>query len=241
MSEVLSSSVVLFLAGFVYGCTGFGFGLVAVPALALILAPARAVPLTTLVGLPLNLYLVFGARRSVKPRLLALLMGGAIVAAPVGAWTLRVVPAAPMKAVLGVLFSALGVVLLTGFVRPLRKERLGTFAAGSAAGLLGAAAGVPGPPILLFLANQGEAKDVVRASLVAFFLLSNPLYLVSYGALGLLDAELGVLALKTLPAALLGSGAGALLAGKISEGLFRRIVLGLVVVSGALLLFTNLD
>ena len=239
MSEVLSAAVVLLLAGFVYGCTGFGFGLIAVPALALVIAPDRAVPLTTLVSLPLSLYLLIGARRGIRPRLLALLLGGAVVATPLGAWALRSIPAEPMKAAIGLLFVVLAVVLLSGWKRPLERARAGTFAAGAAAGLMGSGAGVPGPPILLFLANQGKQKDVVRATLIAFFLCSYLLNLVAYQVAGLIDKSLATLALQTVPAALLGSGLGLLASKRLNERLFRKIALVLVALSGAVLLATT--
>ena len=240
MDEVTIASAVLFLSGFVYGCTGFGFGLIAVPALALVVGPDRAVPLTSFVSLPPSLYLLIGARRSIRPRLLAVLLAGAVVATPLGAWALRSVPAEPMKAGMGILFVVLAVVLLGGWKRPLGNAGAGTFAAGAAAGLMGSGAGVPGPPILLFLANQGERKDVVRATLAAFFLCSYLLSLVAYQVAGLVDRSLGILALQTIPAALLGSGLGLLASKKLSERLFRKIALVLVALSGAVLLATTM-
>ena len=57
---------------------------------------------------------------------------------------------------------------------------------------------------------------------------------------GLLDRSLGTLALKTVPAALLGSGLGLLVSKRLSERLFRQLALVLVAVSGAVLLATTL-
>jgi hypothetical protein len=239
MSEVLTGAIVV-LAGLIYGCSGFGFGLVLVPGLALFLEPRIVVPLTTLVSLPMSLLLLFGARRGIRLRLLVPLVCGALLGLPAGVALLHLVPAPTMRIAVGVVSIIIGSLLLSGRSRPMKRSVAGSVFVGSLAGLMGAGAGVPGPPILLFLANQGERKEVFRATLVAFFLTTYFLNVGGYWFAGLLDQDLLLRAAKLAPLALLGSGVGALLSRRFSDRGFRTTALVLVVVAGLALLISSL-
>lgn len=239
MSELLSGAIVV-LAGLVYGCSGFGFGLVLVPGLALFLEPATVVPLASLVSLPMSLLLLVGARRGIRVRLLAPLVCGALIGLPAGVALLSLVPAPTMRIAVGVVSVVVGSLLLSGRTRPMERSVIGSVLVGSLAGLMGAGAGVPGPPILLFLANQGERKEVFRATLVAFFLLTYFLNVGGYWFAGLLDRDLLLRAVRLAPLALLGAGLGALLSRRFSDRGFRTTALVLVVVAGVALLASSL-
>lgn len=231
---------ILLVAGVVYGCTGFGFGLLTIPVLTLLFEPTIVVPLVAVVSAPLSLGLAFSARPFIKWDLFGLLVAGAALGIPLGTLVLRQVPVETMERLVGsavVLFAGL---LLTGWRRPLASRIRAPLVTGGLAGVLGAAMAVPGPPVLLFLANQGETKAVFRANLVVFFAATNLLTLGAYALTGLLGRELVSLSAMGLPAALVGAVLGALLARRIPEGAFVTAVLVLVLASGVALLAKGL-
>jgi len=226
------SIVVFFVAGVVYGCTGFGFGLLSIPVLSLLFEPALVVPLVSVVSAPLSLGLALGGRPFIKWQLFGLLLVGAVGGIPLGTLVLRQVPVPIMESLVGTCVVAFAVVLLLGWRHPLRSGIGASLFTGGLAGTLGAAMGVPGPPVLLFLASQGETKSVFRANLLVFFAANNVLTLVAYGVAGLLDRDLLVLSAAALPAAIVGAGLGAMLTRRLSEEAFVRLALVLVLVSG---------
>lgn len=236
MSEFLPIALIVLLGGLVYGCTGFGFGLVLVPMLAVFLDPDRVVPLSHLVGLPLSAALAISQRSALRRELLVPLVVGALVATPTGVLLLAFMPAGPMKLVVAALIAIFALLQIIGWRFPIDSSRfLPAFSVGAGGGLLGAAAGLPGPPVLLFLVNQEEEKDTFRATLAAFFLLTAVANLIGYGTAGMLDTELFRLALGLLPAALIGTLVGSLIARRLSAETFRLAVLVLAVLSAVAL------
>ncbi len=232
---LLSMAFVL-LGGFVYGCTGFGFGLVMVPLVASQLAPATAVPLSHLVGLPLSAALAWSQRRALRRSLLLPLICGAVLATPVGVLLLDRLPVDPMKLIVAGFIALFALLLLAGWTLPVASERFApSFLVGAVGGLLGAAAGIPGPPVLLFLINQREGRESFRATLATFFFLTAIANLAGYGTAGMLDQDLLWTAVALMPAALLGAALGTRLSGRLNAGTFRIAVLLLALLSAVIL------
>lgn len=108
--------------------------------------------------------------------------------------------------------------------------------AGVLAGVVGAAVGTPGPPVIVYASTQGWSPRTVKANLQAFFVVNQGVILVGYWWAGLLTAEVwGFTAAFALPAAV-GGLAGVALFSRIDAAWFRRIVFALLFVSGLVLL-----
>ncbi len=127
-----------------------------------------------------------------------------------------------------------------GFHRYLGNSRTSLGAVGLLSGLLGGATGLSGPPLVLFLTNQGTPKQVFRANLTTYFLALGLVRLVSYAAGGLLTAEVVRLAALLLPLALLGTEVGMRLAPRANEELFRRVTLSTLVATSLLVMASGL-
>jgi uncharacterized membrane protein YfcA len=241
MSELLFSAAFVLLGGFVYGCTGFGFGLVMVPLVATQFDPTLVVPLSHLVGLPLSAVLAVSQRHALRRELLLPLIAGALVATPIGVLLLGQLPVGPMKLFVAAIIAIFAVLQIGGWTYPVDSRRFGpALSVGAGGGLLGAATGIPGPPVLLFLVNQGESKESFRATLAAFFLLTSIANLVGYGAAGLLDFGILRLAFGLLPAALVGIVIGSLVSRRLSAETFRQAVLVLALLSAIALAISAL-
>jgi len=102
------------------------------------------------------------------------------------------------------------------------------------------ALGMPGPVLMLYLTSVGSKKDVIRAMSLTFFA-------VAYGASIVLQATtVGVsrwvwaIAAVLVPIAAIGAVLGHLLAKRVSERMFRAVVLTLIVATGTYVLFDAL-
>lgn len=88
--EFLVVCLVLALAEAVYVLLGFGAGLIAVGALALLLPELRdVVVVLLLVNLPAELWVVIRSRRDISWRGVLLLFAAIAVGIPIGTWLLR--------------------------------------------------------------------------------------------------------------------------------------------------------
>lgn len=105
--------VATFVAAFVAGLAGFAFGLVAAAIWLQILTPLQAATLIVGYGLIVQGWAVWKLRAAIDwRRLLPFLIGGQI-GVPLGIELLRLVPAAQMRASIGVFLIAF---LLSGYV-----------------------------------------------------------------------------------------------------------------------------
>lgn len=90
-------SLCVFGAAIVRGYSGFGFSLLSITALSLLLPPAIVVPSVFLLEVVASLRLLPEVWGQVHWRSLRLLLVGCVLATPVGVWTLANVSATPMK------------------------------------------------------------------------------------------------------------------------------------------------
>lgn len=234
------SFVIIFTAGFLQGLVGFGSGLLSVPLLSFMFVPKFVVPLTLVHGLIMNMYLSARNRRFIQwKRVLPLLLTG-LIGIPVGTMVLLFIPSSGLKIIMGAVISMFAILLLRGLSRKFKRERLGLVPVGLVSGILNGSISMSGPPVILFLSNQGVRKDRFRANLVTYFFLLNILTLIIFLAAGILTEEVLITAVILLPPLPLGILAGEYLSKRVSEKLFRTIALLLVLGTGISALMTGI-
>lgn len=243
--EVVVALAVLVGAA-VQSATGFGFALIAGPALFAVLEPAEAVTALLVVGVVLNLLVVAGrgAGGSVRWPDVARVVVAAVPGLVAGALLLGVVPKQVLQAVVGV-GVLLAVVLQvwrpaapTGPARPPRGSAVGV---GLLVGVLTTTTGTNGPPLVLWLERQRLAPADARRTISAVFLALNvlgavALAAVGHGATGTRPALVGVL----LGAAVVGYVAGAAVFRRLDPGRFRAAGLVLCAIAGVAALVSAL-
>ncbi|WP_019146394.1 TSUP family transporter [Aeromicrobium massiliense] len=204
--------------------SGMGFSLVAAPALVLALGPREGVAVTLVLAALSSVVPLARDHRHVRPRAVLPLLVPALALTPVLAWVLRGVDTRwlALGSGLGVLA---GVGLLAGGVRSTWfRRRRAAVASGGASALLNLVGGVGGPPVGIYAANADWGPAQTRANLHAFFLVQN---LVTAAVLGP-----RVPSLPELVALGAGTGAGMVLAGRMSAAAVRHVVLAVSFVGG---------
>jgi uncharacterized membrane protein YfcA len=179
MSGLLLAAPLSSAAAGVQSSTGFGFALLLGPAMFAVLPAEEAVAALLVLGLELNLLVLFAERRRpaasrehLTPVLLASLPG--LFA---GALIVRSLPKATLQAALGAtILIAAGIQLAA--IRDKRRATVTaavpvSWAIGAATGLLTTATSVSGPPLVLWLHARGLRGAQLRDSLSAAFLFLN--------------------------------------------------------------------
>jgi uncharacterized membrane protein YfcA len=231
-----AGALVVFVASFVMGLTGFGIALVAMAFLPYVMAAADAIVLLTIYAFAFSVIVVGQLRRDLAPRALAHLTLGTLAGTVPGVWLL-----ASMSPTL--LNRAIGAVLVLVVVLELRHalpERLHGHGwgvgAGFLAGLVGAAVGTPGPPVIVYAAAQGWSPRTMKANIMGFFVLNEAAILIGYWWAGLLTGTVLTLAATYALPALAGGAIGVAMFGRLDPVRFRRAVFGLLLISGLVLL-----
>ncbi|MGC2692836.1 MAG: sulfite exporter TauE/SafE family protein [Desulfobaccales bacterium] len=236
MYEYFLPCLIIAFAGFTQGFSGFGFVLVALPWLTLLLPIKTVVPLLNLMMCCISLLLMVQLRRhlqwsEVNPLLLASLAG-----IPLGVYFLKTV--APWK-----LELLLGAVLV-GFPFYYRYTDLGAlrlhpgwaYLAGFCSGCLGGSLGTYAPPIVVYAALKPWDKNEIKAVLVSFFFIAS---LVTFGLQaygGLVTAKVAAMAFWSLPFLVLGVFCGTFCYGKTASESYRKVITAMLVAMGLLLI-----
>ncbi|MBI2820659.1 MAG: sulfite exporter TauE/SafE family protein [Acidobacteria bacterium] len=233
----------LLLAGLMKGVSGMGLPLVATPVLALLYdlptAIAITVPPTVLSDLPI-LYAFRSEWRQAR-RLLPLMVP-AMIGIVFGTRILVVLDQDKLKGVLGglvLLFVAVSYFRLIPHLSDRLAARVGPVV-GLAAGVLQGAAGQSGPLVSIFLYQLSLPRNAFLFLINAFFLLADSTQLISLASHGLYTPE------RLLQAAVAACVAMPTLAlslhfhQRISEQLFRKIVLLVLALTGSVLLMRSL-
>lgn len=216
-------------ASFLRGLTGFGFALVAAPLLALVLPPAVAVPIVTLLQIPSGLQTGVSdwSNTDIRAALVIWLSGLPLILP--GLTIVAHVDPDTMRLVLGLTVLISTFLMSLGFKIDRAPKTGELIAAGAMSGMMQGAVAMAGPPLILLLLSSTWAPARCRATLSFIFLLMGTASLT----IGLWR---GIVTLESLWFALLfvpGLFAGQLLGGRLFKHLDARSYRGIAIVSVA--------
>lgn len=230
------------VAGVARGLSGFGIGLIMMPIGGALLTPAFMVPVLAILDTPASLYLVAEAWRRIDRRDALTLAGAAIVCMPIGIWVLTYVEADVVAIGANAVALATAVALLAGLTLGGRPSLRRSLATGALSGMLQGAAALPGPPIILGWVAAQVPGPMLRANIIAYFAIIDALVVPMFWIAGLFTADVLWFGASLLPIYLGGVWLGRHAFGYVSEKVFRRVVLGLVILGalgGIIVALTN--
>lgn len=228
--------VATFAAALVAGLAGFAFGLIAAAIWLHVLTPLESATLIVAFGLIVQGVAVWKLRQALDWRRLWPFLVGAAFGVPLGVAILGF--ADPRQVQVGV-----GAFLIVFSAYSLARPKLGTVpssvaldaGAGFLNGVLGGITGLAGILVVIWCTLRGWSRDVQRAVFQPVGVATFAMVALWLGVRGAISAGAVKLFLIGLPVLLAGTWLGLRLYGKLDETGFRRIVLILLALSGALL------
>lgn len=222
-------------AGVIRGYSGFGFSIIAVTGLSLVLPPAEIVPVILLLEIAASTWLLPRVWQDIHWRSLSWLWLGVLIGTPIGVYLLASIPPRPMRMAISLAVLGLSLLLRLGISLKKMPGRGQTMAIGTAAGLLNGSAAIGGPPVILFYFSTPAGAAVSRASLIALFFGTDLLALILCGTQELVNSQTAVMGSVCLLPLLIGIVLGNRFYTRSRAEVFRRRVLlllmGLAVVS----------
>ena len=224
------SAAAMVFAGALQATGGFGFALIAAPALLIVLSPEQTVSVLSLLGVLVSAWLLRPRERRAlidrrETRRLAL---SALPGLPLGLLALQALPVDALRVLVGLAVLA-GVAAQLGAAR----RALPALPAGLLSGALTVATGANGPPLLLRFLGLEMTPSERRATLAALFVLLDVAGLAVLAAGGVLS--LPAMTPLLLVLALAGQQIGHVLHVRLSVEQHRALALTLLVVAAALL------
>lgn len=220
----------IFVAGIIRGYSGFGFAMVAVTSISLVLPPIQVVPLVLILEVIASLRLVPQIWRDIDWYSLRWLLAGSFVATPLGVFLLSIIPAAPMRISISLMVLIGSILLLRGWAWRRMPGGSVILTAGVVSGVLNGAAAIGGPPVILLYLSSPAGVTVSRASIIAYFFGIDALGLAAASIQGLTTVKTLLMTAICLVPLLSGIMLGSRLFLKIEKHSFRQHVLLLLII-----------
>ena len=230
--EIVFGMLIVLVAGFIQGLTSFGLSIVAIPLLIRLFPLREVVPTIVVLALLTNTLILISARKEIKFKKFVPLVLMGILFLPVGAYSLNHLNPDYLKLCFGILITVFSLLLILKKTFPIKHEKIGFIITGSLSGFLNGSLSLSGPPVVLFLSNQGIDKGTFRANITLYFLILNIIAIIVFLATGLMNRVVGERILYLAPALVVGVLAGIKISKGLGDDTFRKVVLILLLMSG---------
>ena len=227
------------IAGFVTGFAGFGTGLVSSGLWFHALPASMVPPLVALASVAAQAVGLATVRQAFEWRRVTPYLLGGLAGVPLGVIALKHATPELLRFSVGGFLVAYAAFQLSGVAR----LRIGNWGGrpsdgliGAGGGFLGGFAGLSGPLPLVWLQMRGGTSAQQRATYQPFNVIVLVAASAGMGVSGAIDRGVLTVAGLCLPATLAGAWLGARVDAGVSEVTFRRVVLLLLLASGAILI-----
>ncbi len=231
MTEILLIVIVFFSAS-QQTVTGFGFSLIVMPLLTILVGLQTAAPLVALQGVTLYVVNLIRYYRQVNLRESLRLGIAAALGVPIGVWALGSIDASIIKSILGLVLAMYAIYSLAepaGLHLPSTRWALPF---GFLGGCLAGAYNTPGPMFIFYGALRRWQKEEFRAILQVLFLLTGTLTVISHWLANHLTPHISIWYLYTVPALLIGVRVGSWIDRRVDRERFRILVISMIFILG---------
>jgi hypothetical protein len=231
---IIISSLIVFMAFFIRGMTGFANSLILVPLMALFLDIKIVVPIAAMLSLASGSLLFHSTKKQINKEFIFVLIF-VMLGTLIGTHFLVTFGSSFLKSILGMMVILFSIQIFFNKTFKKINKWFGAIA-GIIAGILGGMFTTNGPPLVIYFGNKLQ-KESFRATLNVIFFV-DAIWLNSlYVARGVITFEEFKLAIILLPALIIGIFLGSKIHFKINEVLFKRVVAVILCIVGITFLF----
>ncbi len=229
--------LIVILAYTIFGISGFGSTLIAVPLLALLFPDLRfVIPVVVVMDCITAISMGLRLRADVNRREFMPLLPFLLVGLGVGVFLLVRLPSTVLLLALGFFAIAYGVTYMRGGPPRFKLGRWAAAPVGLFAGTTSAAIGVGGPIYVMYLASRGSTPEQIRATTPVIFVFTTITRIAMFAVAGLFSREVVITAGVLLPIALAALHLGNRLHLNLPKETTIRLIGGLLALSGLSLL-----
>jgi uncharacterized protein len=238
--------IILILAGavtggLVNGLTGFGTALTALGIWLFALPPTVAATLVIICSVVSQVQTLPLIWRTILWKRVVVFAAPGLIGVPLGTLLLPHIDPHVFKIVVGVLLVG-----YSGYALLRRAEfktawggHIADGVVGFCGGVLGGLAGVSGAPPVIWTDLRGWTKDQRRGVMQMFNTAILGLALATHAVSGLVTREVTVAAIVALPGTVVAAHAGAFIYRRLADHSYQRVILGLLLISGIILIWSG--
>jgi len=228
--------VILFLASFIQGFTGFGSALIAIPLLCLVVDIKFAIPLSVLCSLVITGTLAYKLRAHLNKSKILPLCLATLPGIAAGVTLLKKANSETIALLLGILLICYSIYNLKVSPKPRKMHQFWGYFAGFASGAIGSAFSAGGPPVIIYTTMTGFGKDAIKATMTGFFLFNSSMIAIAHGVTGVTTTEILITFLFISPFLLFGTTLGSYCYGMFHKNTYLKIIYLLLILMGIMMI-----
>ncbi len=237
MTDLTLVTSVIFFAVFTQTAAGFGIALVAMPLLTSLIGLEVAAPLIALIALMMRPALLLRYRHSFRLGHMWRLILASFLGVGLGSLLVVTINNNIVERLLGVVVIVYAVYsLINPHIEPIRSH-IWAYLMGFISGFLARLYNIGGPPAVIYADGQRWNPEAFKGNLQAHGAITSATVILARYLHGDFTPEVMHYFLMTLPALVFGVFVGFYLERRINAGLFRKIVLVMLIFVGLSLIF----
>lgn len=232
VAVILFTTLAVFLSAVIRQVSGFGFALVSMPLITLIVGIRVATPFVAMSATTAGMLMIAANWQDADRRILLHLGWSALLGVPLGVVLFGYLPEQWVMWGLGALLIGYSIFALVQPKLPLVKSGPVTLISGFTSGILTGAYNTGGPPVVVYGTLRHWSPQQFRATLQLFFLIITGVAMIGHGIAGRWTGEIWQFYLYSLPGLILGHFLGDRLHYMIPHHFFNRVIYIFLIVSG---------
>lgn len=233
---LIFAPLIILVAYLIFGISGFGSTLIAVPLLAHLMPLKFVIPVVVMLDCVSAISMGLKLRADVWKTEFVPMLPFLLVGLLMGAFVLLKVPTHWLLLGLGGFVLLFGASYLIDRTSMIRLPRWTVAPIGLFAGTTSSALGVGGPLYVFYFTARGATPEQIRATVPAVFSFTTVARIAIFASVGLFNAQMLIAVAALLPVMALGLWCGHRLHGRLSRDQAVRIMGGLLLLSGASLI-----
>ena len=230
---MLIGALIAFISALIQGYSGFGGGLIIVPALALLYTPLEAIAITAVAGIFGSLTLLPTALKKVYWPEAAPVMIAVAITIPIGLAFLVSADPTLIRRGMGVFILVASAVLASGWTYPGKRGLVPSVVSGALAGGVTGGFGIPGGPFLVIYFMSAPVEPAVqRANMIVSFSIAIVFMIGGLIFNGAYPQDTIARAIVIVPMFVVGARMGQYIFKIAPAEWFKKVTFGLLVATG---------
>ncbi|MCS5648984.1 MAG: sulfite exporter TauE/SafE family protein [Dehalococcoidia bacterium] len=235
-ADILLTVLAIFVGSLVLVIAGFGIAIGSSPIMLLTVDPQSTVIIINTVSLLIFVLMIYQNRRHINYREMTVPVIFGMMGVPVGLYILSNSNPSALRVSIALLIIFLGLVMALNPTIVAVRHKFTLWGAAFLVSAMITSTGIGGPIMAIAALSREWDRDSIRGSLPYYYLFIETTAVIGYFITGMFDSERLILTGVSIFPALLGFLIGSMLVKKINQSYYRRLILGIVICAGTVIL-----
>jgi len=234
LTLIAIAGIIILIAHFIKGFSGFGSALVALPLLVFFFDIKFAIPVFLVNDITGSTIMCLRERGHVNKEVLWVIVLGLLMGSVLGGIFISTTNSETLLKLFGMVVMAMALhIFITRNKRSrITRKKLWGLVTGWVAGLCQVSFGIGGPPAVYYTAQTSRNKTQLRATLYSIFYAASIFQFITYVLIGIMTTSVILFSVQLIPFMLLGLFLGNRFFFRVDEERFRTAITAIILLMG---------